>query len=117
MNFLVLSALFLLGALTLATAEPRPHVMRSMSADEIFGLTKRQGGYHPPPPVYCPGEGTCAQACGAGYISCGSGNLCYNPPGDVCCSSINRKHFPFTNIEGLEEPETDLLIPHNQRSA
>ena len=91
MHFLVLSALF---ALALATSKPKPYrnVRRAMTAEEIFGIAKRQTAGYAPGSTTCSGGGTCEQACGAGYQPCGI-HFCYLPASQVCCAATSGKHF------------------------
>jgi hypothetical protein len=80
MNFLVLCTLLLFAAPMQVVVEPERYVLPAMEADELFGLMKRQ---------FC-GFGTCAQACGPGYKSCGGegSDWCYDPTdGQFCCGT------------------------------
>lgn len=93
MHSSVLSALSLLAAPLLAAAEAQPYLRRAMGADEIFGLSKRQTSGYEPGSTTCSGSGTCAEACGAGYETCGT-DFCYLPASQVCCSATSGKQFP-----------------------
>jgi hypothetical protein len=56
-------------------------------ARDIFGIEKRQ--------ITCSGFGnSCADVCGAGYISCITADKCYNPSaGQQCCSDSSMYSF------------------------
>ena len=83
------------AALTLAAgvaAEPAPYKPSNMkmSVRDVFGIVRRQDnpGYQPEQAA-CNTGATCAEACGAGYETCASGDNaihCFNPTaGEVCC--------------------------------
>jgi hypothetical protein len=91
---LAVSSLFV--AVAVATPEPAPYRIGSMSVNPAFGLAKRQAGYQPTQ-TFCGSGYTCAEACGADYVQCPSsdGNLhCYDPAiQDTCCpDGTGSKH-------------------------
>jgi hypothetical protein len=61
---------------------------------QIFGIVKRQETGYAPNETFC-GMGTsCAEACGAGYIVCASGDSsihCFNPDAQKCCTDASGK--------------------------
>jgi len=70
------------SAITGFVAAEAPFSTYKRIARDVFGnMEKRQI-------VTCSGRGeTCADVCGAGYVSCVTPNKCYNPSaGQQCCS-------------------------------
>lgn len=86
-----LTTISLLTAVALAAPEPepKPYKLGFMSSNPtLLDLMKRQAGYQPTQHK-CGNGATCADACGAGYITCPSNDgqtHCYDPDiKETCC--------------------------------
>ncbi|KAK4240907.1 hypothetical protein C8A03DRAFT_12804 [Achaetomium macrosporum] len=103
------------AALTFAAsvaAEPMPYKpnMMKTSVRDLFGVVRRQDGSGYQPEQAMCGEGaTCAEACGAGYTTCASGDNqvhCFNPTaGEICCpdksgNSCDAGYYCTSDKEG-----------------
>jgi hypothetical protein len=93
------------AALTFAAsvaAEPRPYkpTLMKTSVRDLFGVVRRQdgGSGYQPEQAMCGSGATCAEACGAGYTTCASGDNqvhCFNPTaGEICCPNKSGSTWP-----------------------
>lgn len=99
MHLTALTFSSLLAATVLATASPRPYKLGTTSFNKALGLSKRQDSGYQPTQNFCGSGDTCAEACGAGYITCDStvdeGSHCFNPDqGETCCPNLSGGECP-----------------------
>ena len=96
MLFVRASAMAMLAVASHAVAE---QMTFQMSAREIFGLERRDGNGYQPTSKFCKSGNTCAEACGAGYVSCASTDNsihCYNQSNkETCCSGGSGSMYPL----------------------
>lgn len=90
MLFKTASALALLAAASQVVANEMTY---QLSGRDIFGLDRRDDTGYQPTSKFCKVGNTCAEACGAGYITCPSKDNaihCYNPANkELCCSDLS----------------------------
>lgn len=88
------SALAVLAfAAHVSASEPMPYKpLMKMSVHQMFGLGRRQTDGYQPTQSVCGVGATCADACGAGYITCASSDStihCFNPDAKQTCCPDN----------------------------
>jgi hypothetical protein len=80
-----------LAGLALGEPVPQPYKLNTvarMSVRNLFGLSRRQDGGYSPDQQFCGSGDTCAEACGAGFEQCASGDgevHCFNKAAEQTC--------------------------------
>lgn len=88
------SALAVLAlAAHVAAEENMPYKpLMKMSVHQMFGIGRRQNDGYQPGQSVCGAGNTCAEACGAGFVTCASSDStvhCYNATADQTCCPDN----------------------------
>jgi hypothetical protein len=81
-------------------SEPMPYKpLMKMSIHQMFGVGRRQSDGYKPTESTCSDGATCAEACGAGFVTCASQDSmthCFNPDiQQTCCPDNSGSKYPL----------------------